>query len=188
MSSKNTLRTEAKRARALMSLNADQHKRIIEIFFEHVPMTDDAIVAFYWSKGRELDTQPLIDACLDRGITIALPVIEKDTRILKFAHFDAATELVSGQFDVVHPVVNDQTEWLDPNVFVVPMLAFDRRGYRLGYGGGYYDATLTHHAVGSKISCIGLAYAAQACLFNLPAEEHDVPMDMIITEQGIHKY
>ena len=187
-SKKESLREEAKRARGLMSLSAEEHEQLCSYFFDNVQISDGGVVAAYWPKGRELDTHFLIDHCLDRGLQVALPVIEDDNHVLKFAAYNHGDDLTTGKFGVCHPVLDDNTKWLEPDVFLVPLLAFDRRGNRLGYGGGYYDATLAHYKDKKEILAVGLGYAKQACLFNLPAEEHDIAMDWIITEQGAQSF
>lgn len=180
---KQALRAEAKRARGLMSLNADGQKQLCDNFFNAVPLSKDMVIGAYWPKGRELDTHILMDECLDRGHVVALPVIEDDTRILKFARWHSGIDIEHGKYNIGQPVADTNTQWLEPDIFLVPMLAFDRRGYRLGFGGGYYDTTLHHYKDKKDILIVGLAYAQQACLFNLPAEEHDIKMDWLITEQ-----
>ena len=79
-------------------------------------------------------------------------------------------------------------EAVEPDILIVPMLAFDRKGIRLGQGGGYYDATLETLRNKKTIQAIGVAYASQAVLFTLPAEAHDQKMDYILTPQGITDY
>ncbi len=181
---KDALRAEAVRARGLLSLNASEHKCLCDNFFSNIKIDNKTIVAAYWAKDRELDTQILIDECLDRNITLALPVIEEGSRILKFTKYDNKIEMVSGKYGIAHPVINDNTQWLEPDIFLVPLLAFDRKGNRLGFGGGFYDATLSYYKEKKNISVVGLAYAEQACLFNLPTEGHDVKMDWVITQQS----
>ena len=185
---KETLRAQAKKARGLLSLDAQGHVALCSSFFDVIDINENTVVGGYWPKGRELDTQPLIEKCLEQGAKIALPVIQKGSRILRFARWHNGMDLVEGAFGVCHPVINDDTQWLEPDVFLVPLLAFDRRGYRLGFGGGYYDATLAHYREKKDILAVGLAYAQQACLFNLPVEEHDIKMDWIITEQGAQHF
>jgi len=185
---KAALRAEALRTRGFLSLDSDEEKALCRYFFDSLSASDDSVIAAYWPKDRELDTQQLIDMCLDKGHKIALPVIDGDSRILKFAAFDHNMDLVKGRFGVCHPFIDDNTRWLEPDVFMVPMLAFDRKGYRLGFGGGYYDTTLAHYMNRKDILTVGLAYAKQACLFALPREEHDVQMDCIVTEQGVVKF
>lgn len=186
---KQTMRTEAKRARSLLSLDSDEYDVLAKNFFDNIDVNKKTVIAAYWPRGRELDTQTIIDECLERGATVGLPVVEKDTRIMKFAPYTHSTELIEGEFKINLPVINKKTKMLKPSIFIVPMLAFDRRGHRLGYGGGYYDATLTHYKKKKKgITIVGVAYAKQACLFNLPTEEHDIQMDWIITEQGAQSF
>ncbi len=187
-SSKNSLRAEAKRARGLLSLDSHQHDSLCSNVFNNINIDENIVVAAYWPKGRELDTSILIDECLKHGCKVSLPVIDTNSRVLKFANYNHDINLVSGQFDVLHPVIDDNTEFVNPDVIFVPMLAFDRRGYRLGYGGGYYDATLSHFRNEKEVIAVGLAYAKQACLFNLPTEDHDIKMDWIITEQSSQCY
>lgn len=181
---KEGLRAEAKRARAMMSLDASEQERLCDLFFDNISLNKGAVISSYWPKGRELDTLPLMDRLIEAGYMVSLPVIEKDTRILKFARWHSDVEMTMGLFDVAHPVMGDSTEWLDPDVFILPLLAFDRQGTRLGYGGGYYDATLEHYKTQKDILAVGLAYAKQACLFNLPAEDHDMSMNWVVTEQS----
>lgn len=184
-SQKQTLRAEAKRARGKMSLDGRAQERLCDLFFEHVPLSDNTVVASYYPKGRELDSVPLMDRLLGEGYPVALPVVQKESKILTFALWDGTAALAEGAFGIYEPQNGDLVE---PDVFLVPMLAFDQRGGRLGYGGGYYDATLSAYKAKKDILAVGLAYAQQACLFNLPAEEHDIPMDLIVTEQKIYRF
>lgn len=185
---KDVLRAEALRARGLLSLDASEDELFRKLFFGNIKPQSDQIVAAYWPKGREFDTQSLIDECLDKGIRIALPVVQKESRVLKFALWDQSIDLMKGEYGILHPVLNENTEYVSPDIFLVPLLAFDRRGYRLGFGGGYYDATLAFYQSEKDMCSVGVAYAQQACLFNLPTEEHDVKMDWVITQQGAQKY
>jgi 5-formyltetrahydrofolate cyclo-ligase len=110
-------------------------------------------------------------------------VVKEDTKILSFAKWEEGMPLKKSPFGVMQPEVNDNTEWLDPDILIIPMLAFDRQGYRIGYGGGYYDATIKHLRTKKDVIAVGVAYAQQAVLFNLPVEPHDEKMDWIITTQ-----
>ncbi len=185
---KETMRSQAKRARGLLSLDIGECKSLCSNFFSNIETNKNTVVAAYLPIERELDTHPLIDELLDKGITVALPVIQNNSRILKFVEFTNDTQLTKGKLNTCHPVINDQTQYLLPDIFIVPLLAFDRRGNRLGFGGGYYDATLAHYKKDKDIIAVGLAYAEQACLFNLPSEDHDIKMDLIITPQGTHSF
>lgn len=185
-SKKAELREQALRNRAVLGLDPAGMHDVCKNFFERIPVPPNSILAGYWPKDRELDVRMLLDEALDGGVTVALPVVKKNARLLKFVPWDHQTELVIGAYGIQHPKITESTKYLDPDIFLVPMLAFDRSGGRLGFGGGYYDTTLAHYRARKKILAVGLAYAQQACLFNLPREEHDEPMDWVITEQQAH--
>lgn len=187
-SAKDDLRAQALRNRAGLGLDPAGLRDFCDIFFASVPLRGDEIVGGYWAKDREFDVSMLLDELLERGHKIALPVVEKGSRILKFAPFSYETPLVSGEFGIMHPQTDEKTEFVVPDLFLVPMLAFDRAGNRLGFGGGYYDTTLAHFAAKKPILKVGVAYAEQACLFRLPTEEHDIKMDWIITQQKAHSF
>ncbi len=185
---KQVLRAEAKKARSLLSLDADEQKRLCNNFFDNLHIDKEIVIAAYWPKGRELDTSIIIEECLSRGAKVALPVVKKGLRKLKFALWDENLEMEKGAFGIMQPTQDSNTTYVDPSVFLIPLLAFDRSGYRLGYGGGYYDTTLKYYKDKMDIIAVGIAYAKQACLFNLPRDEHDMRLDWIITEQSAQKF
>ena len=184
---KATLREEALRFRNTIDPFSEDTEEFITEFFECLKPQPGQVVALYWAKGREFNAGPLIDQLLGKGIICALPVIQKDSRELRFAKWDESIPLAAGPFDIAQPVVDDKTIWLDPDIVVVPMLAFDRHGHRLGYGGGYYDATLAALRARKAIQAVGIGYSAQAVLFNLPLEPHDQKMDWIITPHKVQR-
>ena len=188
ISQKTALRAEAKRARGLLSLSAREQDALCQFFHDNIPLKENAIIGSYWPTGRELDTSVLMHSLIEKGHNVALPVIEEGSRLLKFSQWQEDIELEIGPYGIHQPKESDDTKWVEPDVFLVPLLAFDRKGYRLGYGGGYYDTTLSAMKEKKDIVAVGLAYAQQACLFNLPVEEHDVKMDWIITEQGANRF
>ncbi|MGB4106771.1 MAG: 5-formyltetrahydrofolate cyclo-ligase [Alphaproteobacteria bacterium] len=185
---KTALRIEARRHRARMDVRAEDPAAASTLFFDTVKPQKGQVVAAYWPAGREFDSRPLIERLLEEGFTCGLPVIVKNERGLRFARWQEDMELRQTDHDVMEPVVNDKTQWLQPDIVIVPLLAFDRRGYRLGQGGGHYDATLSALRAGKKIVAVGLAYAQQACLFNLPVEDHDQKLDWVITPQGASSF
>jgi 5-formyltetrahydrofolate cyclo-ligase len=77
-----------------------------------------------------------------------------------------------------------QGEWVVPEVLIVPLVAFDRRGYRLGYGGGYYDRTLAELRQAGRVAAVGFAFAAQE-VPEVPIGPHDAKLDAIVTEHGV---
>ncbi len=184
---KDTMREQAKRTRSMASsLDSKQQKQLCRNFFDNIKVSKDICVASYWPVGRELDTSILMEELLAKSVKVALPVVEQNSRILKFAQWNMDMPMSVGAYNIPQPQINDDTVWLEPDIFLVPMLAFDRQGTRLGYGGGYYDSTLSQYRSNKKdVLAVGLAYAKQACLFSLPAEDHDQKMDWIITEQSV---
>lgn len=99
-----------------------------------------------------------------------------------FRVWDGKTPLVSGGFGLMEP---GEGAAILPDIVLVPLLAFDRRGHRLGYGKGYYDTALADLRAQKDIRAIGVGYGEQAVLFNLPSEPHDQKLDMMITPHGI---
>lgn len=185
---KDDLREHARRTRSLLSLNADDLKSFSDLFFKNIDIKENLVVSCYWPIGREFDTHSLMDECIDRGAIIALPIVEADTKILKFVAWTPNDDVEMGAYGICQPVIDDKIEFIDPDIIVVPFLAFDRKGYRLGYGGGYYDTTIDDLRGRKNILTVGVGFSKQACLFNLPVEDHDVQLDWVITEQNAHKF
>lgn len=184
------LRVEALRQRTLIPHDHKDFEIFRDLFIEHIPLSSNQIVAGYWPKEREFDVSVLLDSLFEKGTSVVLPVVLENSKILKFALWDGnINHLVKGAFGVYHPVVNSDTQWLNPDIVIVPLLAFDRRGFRLGYGGGYYDATISSfRASGRQILCVGAAFAQQACLFPLPVDDHDMHLDWVVTPQKVYRF
>src|SRR5262249_41544479 len=142
------LRHEALRHRDRIDPRSENAEHASPIFFENIKPQPGQVLALYWPKGREMDSRPILDDLLKAGFTCALPVIRKGEKEMGFSVWNESIPLVTGSFDVQQPAIDDDTQWVDPDIVIVPLLAFDRHGYRLGYGGGYYDATL--HALRQK--------------------------------------
>ena len=133
----------------------------------------------YLPMRSEVDTRPLIADALAHGKRVAVPIVVPKAAELAHAWLDslAADALTPGAFGTFNPRDLRPAAPGDWELVIVPLLAFDRRGYRLGYGKGYYDRLLA----GSPITSIGVAFAAQE-IDMLPAEAHDIALDWIITE------
>ena len=185
--SKKSLREEAIRFRNTLDPFSEDVEQVVAEFFECLHPYAGQVVALYWPKGKEFDTGPLIEQLLKREIICVLPVIQKGSRELKFARFDESIPLEKGLYDILQPAITETTEWLDPDIVIAPMLAFDRQGHRLGYGGDYYDTTLAALRARKPVQAVGIGYSAQAVLFNLPSEPHDQKMDWIITPHKVQR-
>jgi len=179
--SKKTLRTEALRHRVMMDPRSEDPDEACDIFFDSIKPDKDRVVATYWPKDKEFDPYAILERLQKNGNVCGLPVVQKDTKELKFVRWSEDQPLEKGLYDVQQPVISENTEFIEPDIVIVPLLAFDRQGNRLGYGGGYYDATLKALRAKKDIVAVGVAYAQQACLFSLPVEEHDERLDWLIT-------
>ncbi|MEM8572056.1 MAG: 5-formyltetrahydrofolate cyclo-ligase [Pseudomonadota bacterium] len=138
-------------------------------------------VAAYLAFRDEIDTAPLIDGLHAAGHTICLPVVETHAAPLRFRRWHPGGALNEGDYGILVPSAGD---WLEPDALIVPLLAFDARGHRLGYGGGYYDRTIAALSAHRKILTIGLAFAAQQ-VDAVPHDSLDRPLDCIVTETGM---
>jgi len=185
---KDILRQEAIKHRSRMHQDIEDPEKVVGLFFDHISLPEGAVVAGYHAKGREFDPYPILEELHKRGFTCALPLIKEGTKQLSFGAWDTRSDLRVGAFDIMEPVVDSEAELVLPDIVIVPLLAFDRKGHRLGYGGGYYDTTLAYLRSHKEVTAVGLAYAQQACLFNLPAEEHDQSLDWVITPQEAHNF
>ena len=135
----------------------------------------------YMPMRTEIDCIPAMAAHFGNGGRVGVPVILGAGQPLKFREWTPTTPMVEGEFGALIPESGD---WLLPEVLVVPLLGFDRRGFRLGYGGGFYDRTLELLRAMGPVKAIGFAFAAQE-LDRVPPEATDQPLDLIVTERGI---
>jgi 5-formyltetrahydrofolate cyclo-ligase len=134
----------------------------------------------YLPMRSEVDTRPLIADALARGKRVAVPIVVPKAAELAHAWLEslAAAALTPGAFGTFNPRDLRPAAPGDWDLAIVPLLAFDRRGYRLGYGKGYYDRLLA----ASPVTTIGVGFAAQE-VDALPDELHDIALDWIITER-----
>lgn len=138
-----------------------------------------APVAGYWAKGDELDPLPLLESLAGRGHPVGLPVVVAPGAPLVFRRWRPGEALVPAAFGLREPAA-DSPE-VTPELVLAPLLAFDRRGFRLGYGGGFYDRTLARLSAARPVLAIGLAYAGQE-MDRVPAGDSDWRLDAVVTE------
>jgi len=139
------------------------------------------VISGYCPIRTEIDPTPLMAALHAAGRRLCVPVIQGRGQPLTFREWRPDAELVTGNFGARVPVAGD---WLEPNLLIVPLLAFDAGGGRLGYGGGFYDRTLAALRAKRRVVAVGFAYAAQQ-FSGLPREATDEPLDIIVTEQAL---
>jgi 5-formyltetrahydrofolate cyclo-ligase len=180
MSQKQNLRHSAKAHRAALARACpDFADRIAGL---DLPIGDDAVVSFYWPMGDEADPRALAARLGARGHALALPIVAQKKSPLVFRRWSEGDALVVHAFGMHEPASDAPV--VTPDVLLVPLLAFDARGHRLGYGGGFYDRTLA--SLKMKLA-IGVAYAGQE-VDALPAMPHDHPLDMVVTESGVRAF
>ena len=149
---------------------------LTQVVLDGMPPPSGAVVSGFWPMGQEIDIRPLLHALHGRGHAIALPVTPKRGQPLHFRRWRPGDELARGPLGTRQP--GPGAEALTPDWLLVPLLAFDRAGRRLGYGGGYYDRTLA--ALPGAVA-IGCAHAAQE-LDEVPAGPDDARLTAIATE------
>lgn len=137
-------------------------------------------LGIYWPIKGELDLRPLAETLLADGWTLSVPVINNQTRQLDFAYWYPAMAMEQGTWNI--PIPSDP-RFINPERLLVPLLGFDEANYRLGYGGGYYDRTL---AGGHQPQTIGVGMEIGRLQSIFP-EQHDIAMDVIITETAMQQ-
>ncbi|MFN3461836.1 MAG: 5-formyltetrahydrofolate cyclo-ligase [Oceanibaculum sp.] len=175
-------RAAAKRRReAAHAAHPDAGARIAANLLSVVSLPDGAIVSGYCAMGDEADPLPSLLALAAGGHDLCLPVTPKRGLPLSFRLWRPGDALEHGVWDI--PVPPATARDVEPSVLLVPLLAFDRAGYRLGYGGGYYDRTLAMLKEKGPVLAIGVAYADQE-VESVPREATDQRLDWIVTEEG----
>lgn len=136
-------------------------------------------IAGYWPLGDEIDCRPALTALDTAGAEVALPVVAGQGQVLIFRSWSPGDTLDPGPFGTAHP--GTRAAIIAPLVLLLPLIAFDARGHRLGYGAGYYDRTIAALRRERSILTVGIAYDAQE-VDAVPNNVHDQCMDAVITE------
>lgn len=149
--------------------------------FPVVPKPGASVVSAFFPYQSEIDTRLLLGKLAGEGWTTCLPIVIVLGKPLVFRRWRPGEPTVPGIWNIPRP--SDEADVVEPDVLMVPMLAFDRKGYRLGYGGGFYDRTLGLLRKKKNVVAIGVAYAAQE-VDSVPHGDHDQPLDFVMTEKG----
>lgn len=147
-----------------------------------------AAVSLFWPVGDELDVKPLIEALHARRCVVALPVVTRPHTPLTFRLWEPGIEFIVSPFGIPEP--GPERPAVTPDISVVPLLQFDRDGYRLGYGGGFYDRTIEQLRLLRRdppYLAVGVGFAGQE-VESLPHESFDQPLDWIVTEEGAKRF
>lgn len=147
-----------------------------------VAVPEGAIVSGYSPMRSELNPVPLMRRLSDSGARLALPVVVGRGKPLIMRAWSFGDELDSGVWGIREPKADAPEVF--PDILLVPLAAFDRRGHRIGYGAGYYDMTITRIRTMKPAIAIGLAFAAQE-IEQVPATPFDARLDLVLTEREV---
>jgi 5-formyltetrahydrofolate cyclo-ligase len=140
-----------------------------------------AVVGFYWPVRGEIDVRPFVERLRAAGSLAALPVVGEPGAPLAFHRWTPETDMHAGPFGIPSPAGGDA---LVPDLLLIPLVGFDDAGYRLGYGGGYYDRTLA--ALTPPPRTIGIGYELGR-MATIRPQAHDVPLDLVVTEAAVRR-
>ena len=170
---------------ALHAALPDAGERACRHFLDRIGFVAGAAVAAYLPVRDELDALPLALAAHDLGHAVGMPVVAARRAPLGFRRWRPGAPLLPGAYGIAVPAADAPP--VTPAVLLVPLMAFDARGHRLGYGGGYYDRTLAAlRAAAPETVAVGLGYAGLE-VERVPHDENDEALDWIVTERGARR-
>ncbi len=182
---KSNARRAARAARAAaFAADPNAGRKLAEHFPDRLWPKVRQVVAGYAAIGDEIDPLPLLETFALEQARVVLPCVVARDQPLIFRSWTLDQPLEPGVFGTRQPGASHPE--LTPSLVLVPLVGFDLKGRRLGYGGGFYDRTLAALKAQGPLTVVGLAYAAQR-LNKVPAESHDVRLDWVVTEQGAYE-
>jgi 5-formyltetrahydrofolate cyclo-ligase len=176
-------RAHAKREAILPAARAEASQAAAQHFFDGISLRPGEIVAAYWPIRDELDCQPIMIKLMDAMQPVCLPLVLGPDEPLDLRLWEEGAPLYPSGFGTLAP--SELAPLVEPDIVLMPLLGFDKRGTRLGYGGGYYDRTLAVMRKTPRL--IGLAFDCQE-IDEIPREFHDVPLDAVVTEGGVRYF
>ena len=178
---KRNLRLAAEETRKQVSKKAAKEAGFLlsQLFFSRWSPEPGCVISGFWPFRSEIDLKPLLHALHGKGYIVALPEVVAARKPLLFRHWTPVTPLKKDFYGVL--ALPKTATPVKPDWLLVPLLAFDMEGYRLGYGGGYYDVTLSQVSIDKQIYSIGVAYDQQE-VDRVPREKKDYQLDAILTE------
>tara|TARA_A100001011_G_scaffold373761_1_gene433564 strand:- start:848 stop:1393 length:546 start_codon:yes stop_codon:yes gene_type:complete len=178
---KNKLREKFLKIRSSI-INREEKEEKICNFLNSLNLKKTVLSGYFPVRG-EVNILPFLELSLTKENTVCLPCIQKIESYLVFKKWNLETEMKIGKFKINEPNNNLFDE---PSRILVPLLAFDKNNYRLGYGGGFYDRTIAHLEKKKKITTIGIGFYDQR-IDELPRMKFDKKLDLIITENGVQR-
>lgn len=152
-----------------------------EILADYLAGQAGKVLSGYMPMRTEID--PLPAMAVHQG-PVGVPVIIGKGMALKFREWSPGARMVEGDFKALIP---EEGAWVEPAVLIVPLLTWDARGYRLGYGGGFYDRTLQGLRARGPVLAVGFAFAAQE-VAEVPIDATDQRLDAVVTERGVRLF
>ena len=184
-SEKQVLRDAARAKRVELARALPDFTQRIAKYADNLPLSANVQVSGYRALADEADPSKLLAVLSARGCEVCYPRVHMKGHPLWF-HVPVKQEpWLPGAFGIPEPRPNWPRAF--PSLLLVPLLAFDAAGYRLGYGGGYYDRTLAQFRAERSITAIGIAFAGQE-VPSVPHDSSDEQLDMIVTEAGVRRF
>lgn len=182
MYDKNILREEMKKKRKALTHEQIEEKsrRITEQAFTVNAYESARCICVYLAAFNEPRTMDIISRAIADGKKVCVPVTDTASGTLSLSYISGTNSLVRGAYGIFEPSVIDAADESDVDMIFVPGIAFDEGGSRIGFGKGYYDRLLEN----TRAVRAGICYEFQVC-GKICADDHDIPMDIIITEEGI---
>jgi 5-formyltetrahydrofolate cyclo-ligase len=172
------LRTETRERRSRLAAALPGFTAALAAQADALPLKPGSIVGGYHALPQEADPALLLQALAERGHTIAYPRVTIRGARLDYHRVPEGEALRTGAWGIQEPAAHFPVA--EPDFLLVPLLAFDAKGHRLGYGGGFYDRTIA----ALQVPAIGVAFSGQEVV-SLPVEPHDIALNGILTEQGL---
>jgi 5-formyltetrahydrofolate cyclo-ligase len=183
--SKAALRKEARIRRENLARSCPGFAQQVAGFVDDLPIAAGGMVAGYFSKGSEADVGVMMSALAARGQPLCMPAITAGGTLV-FLAWRVGDLTSRNAYGIEEPLASSAT--VIPDAVLVPLLAFDSRGHRLGYGAGHFDRALKSlRASGRPLLAIGVAYAEQEINF-IPDNAHDQPLDLLVSENGVRRF
>ena len=174
-----------KKRAILKDNNSNAFKTLQDHLKDLINFKNYKIIASFISFKSEISTQFLNEFLLNNSKILCLPIIKNNSETLNFIEYNLKTKLVSGKFGIMQP--SDLSKEFLPEIILTPCLAFDENGFRLGYGGGYYDKTFSYlKKIKHKFISIAVAFDDQK-IDELVHDKYDQKIDYILTEKKLYK-
>jgi len=189
---KSTLRRQLKAARNAVSPTLRRHaaRASLRLSLRHGLLLRAQRIGFYLPNGGEFDSHPLLNQALLMQRECYLPLVPRRGRVLRFGRIGRNTRMTTNRYGIAEPVDAQPLRARQLDLLLIPLVGFDCQGYRLGMGGGYYDATLAfmhHRRLWRKPRLVGVAYECQRVEM-LPHDPWDMPLDAVLTERQLYRF